>query len=81
MSLEASAIALKRQSRVAELAPLTGLRSLRLGNVFRLTDLAPLTFLTESVSLTFSTCQALQDVSALSRGVSGLARLNPTCRC
>jgi hypothetical protein len=62
-------------ARLADLTALTGLRSLSLGNVFRLTDLAPLAFLTAPVSLSFQGCQALADVSLLRRWADRLGRL------
>lgn len=62
-------------ARLADLTALTGLRSLSLGNVFGLTDLTPLAFLTAPVSLSFQGCQALRDVSLLRRWADRLGRL------
>ncbi|WP_439384563.1 NACHT domain-containing protein [Amycolatopsis lexingtonensis] len=61
--------------QLAGIAPLTGLSSLSLSHVFRFTDLAPLTFLDQPVSLGFQGCQALEDLSLLGRWAGGLRRL------
>ncbi|MFI5584800.1 NACHT domain-containing protein [Amycolatopsis sp. NPDC051758] len=52
---------------LAELVALKSLRSLSLSHVFRLTDLAPLVFLTGPVSLEFLGCKALEDITLLRR--------------
>ncbi|MEV7045700.1 hypothetical protein [Amycolatopsis sp. NPDC051061] len=62
-------------AELADLVPLTGLRSLSLSHVFRLSDLTPLAFLTAPASLAFLGCKALEDVSLLSRWAADLRRL------
>ncbi len=62
-------------AELADLVPLTGLRSLSLSHAFRLDDLTPLAFLTAPTSLAFLGCKALEDVSLLTRWAPGLRRL------
>ncbi|RSM43358.1 NACHT domain-containing protein [Amycolatopsis balhimycina DSM 5908] len=59
-------------AELADLVPLTGLRSLSLSHVFRLDDLTPLEFLAAPTSLAFLSCKALEDVSLLTRWAAGL---------
>ncbi|MGW5716120.1 NACHT domain-containing protein [Amycolatopsis sp. NPDC003865] len=61
---------------LADLVALTGLRALSLSHAFRFTDLGPLAFLTEPVSLSFLDCKALEDLSLLNDWAGSLRTLH-----
>lgn len=62
-------------SRLSDLSPLTGLRSVCLNHVVRFTDLTPLAFLDDPHTVRLHDCRTLEDVTLLSRWADGLRSL------